>query len=393
MNGTYIKCSYTPTYSPVDSTNNIAVTAYYNGKSQAGTDGSILIDLNGDVTTTYKVYLSIVDNYSGTNKTSTITIFGQARILNITSDGTGIAIGKMAENSELLECRWPAKFNDNLTVGMSTPNSAPTSGITVHDVRNAEITPDSFGDKNANFYFDQIDNRWYSILHMKGWANSASTNYAAWELAGNAHESSNDNTLKYRQGIGDTWGAWQTVLTDKNIGSYGLPLSGGALTGTLRLNGGQYYASNNAYGLDCQNSDIVNANGIYFTDAADTIDEGINFYRSAGHWDSLYSYNGVLKFHPNRGKGTALGGHTIFNSNNFRTGTCTLYTNGSGTTVNFSSAMSGDPTIMLTPLTSIAGALPAKVLSRSTTGFTAIIGGDAIAAGTAVTFMYLALCG
>jgi hypothetical protein len=48
---------------------------------------------------------------------------------------------------------------------------------------------------------------------------------------------------------------------------------------------------------------------------------------------------------------------------------------------------------MLTPLTTVAGALPAKVLSRSTTGFTAIIGGDAITAGTAVTFMYLALCG
>jgi hypothetical protein len=46
---------------------------------------------------------------------------------------------------------------------------------------------------------------------------------------------------------------------------------------------------------------------------------------------------------------------------------------------------------MLTPLTSTAGALPAKVLSRSASGFTAIIGGDAIAAGTAVTFMYLAL--
>jgi hypothetical protein len=378
MNGTYIKCSYTPTYSSVGSTNNIAVTAYYNGKSQSGTDGSILIDLNGDVATTYKVYLSIVDNYNGTNKTSTITIFGQARILNITSDGTGIAIGKMAESSELLECRWPVKFNDNLTVGMSTQNSAPTSGITVHDVRDAEITPDSFGDKNANFYFDMISNQWHGILHMKGWTGD----YAAWELAGNAHNSSTNDTLKYRQGRGDTWGDWQTVLTNK----------GGTLTGQLTL-GANLWHQDQTSGLNCQNSDITNVNAIYFQDASDSAGEAINFYRSSGHWDTLYAHNGALKFHPNRATDTALGGHTIFNSNNFRTGTCTLYTNGSGATVNFSSAMSGTPTIMLTPLTTVAGALPAKVLSRSTTGFTAIIGGDAITAGTAVTFMYLALCG
>jgi hypothetical protein len=387
MNGTYIKCSYTPTYSSVGSTNNITVTAYYNGKSQSGTDGSILIDLNGDVTTTYKVYLSIVDNYGGTNKTSTVTIFGQARILNITSDGTGIAIGKMAESSELLECRWPAKFNDNLTVGISTQSSAPTSGIAVHDVRDAEITPDSFGDKNVNFYFDTISSaeKWYGILHMKGWEGD----YAAWELAGNAGYSSDDNTLKYRQGLGDTWGDWQTVLTDKN----GLPISGGTLTGKLTLGNDLYYASNNTAGLDCRNSDIINTNGIYFRDASDSAGESINFYRSDGYWDTIYAAGGALKFHPNRATKTMLNGYTVYNSNNFRTGTCTLYTNGSGTTVNFSSAMSGTPTIMLTPLTTVAGALPAKVLSRSTTGFTAIIGGDAITAGTAVTFMYLALCG
>jgi hypothetical protein len=155
--------------------------------------------------------------------------------------------------------------------------------------------------------------------------------------------------------------------------------------------GANLWQQDQTAGLNCQNSDIINVNAIYFQDASDSAGEAINFYRSSGHWDTLYAYNGALKFHPNRATDTALGGHVLFHSNNFRTGTCTLYTNGSGTTVNFSSAMTGTPTIMLTPLTSTAGALPAKVLSRSTSGFTAIIGGDAIAAGTAVTFMYIAL--
>lgn len=225
-NGTYLKCTYTPTYSSVNSTNSASVTVYYNGKSST----SNLINL-GESDNTYQVYLEIIDNYGGSNKTSTITVFGQSRILNITADGTGVAIGKMAESSEQFECRWPAKFNgdvaikNNLTVGTSSQHETPKHGIHVHDVRYVDITPDSFGDNNVNFYFDQIEgmnNRWMGIMHVKGW--SGTTN-AAWELAGNCHSNRNDDTLRYRQGMeyvtGEEkkWGDWQTVLTDKNIAS------------------------------------------------------------------------------------------------------------------------------------------------------------------------------
>jgi hypothetical protein len=258
----------------VGSTNSATVKVNYNGK----TSSSTLIDL-GENSATYQVYLTIADNYGGSNKSSVITVFGQARVMNVRSDGNGIAFGKMAETDNLFECKWPAKLDNNcsidgscsvggnLTVGTSTQSATPNTGITVHDVRDANIMPDSFGDRNANFYFDQIDSRWMGILHMKGWTG----NYAAWELAGNAHNSSSDNTLKYRQGVGDTWGDWQTVITNKNIGSYAnvsnyLPLSGGVLTGKLTLPANLYYTNGGLSGLDCKNSDIINANGIYFAE-------------------------------------------------------------------------------------------------------------------------------
>lgn len=237
VNGTYLKCTYTQTYSPVNSTNNATVIVHYNGNTSTST----LINL-GETDNTYQVYLEIVDNYGGYDRTSTVTVFGQSRILNITSDGTGVAIGKMAEQSELLECRWPAKFNDHLTIGTSTQSSTPTSGIHVHDVRSAEITPDSFGDQSVNFYFDQIlpnDGTWYSVMHMKGWSGD----YAAWELAGNAHNTLNDHTLRYRQGRGNEWYDWQTVLTNKNIHTV-LYESGTGTTGTITL---QHSVTNFAY--------------------------------------------------------------------------------------------------------------------------------------------------
>jgi hypothetical protein len=228
INGTYLKCIYTYKHSSVNSTNSVSVLVHYNGNVSTST----LINL-GETDNTYQVYLTISDNYGGYDKTSAITVFGQSRILNITADGTGVAIGKMAEKNEFFECRWPAQFNGNVTFGTSTQSNTPTSGIHVHDVRNAEIMPDSFGDQSVNFYFDQIlpnDSTWYSVMHMKGWSGD----YAAWELAGNAHNTLNDHTLRYRQGRGNEWYDWQTVLTNKNIHTV-LYASSSGTTGTITL--------------------------------------------------------------------------------------------------------------------------------------------------------------
>ena len=110
INGMYMKCGYVQKYASVNGTNSTTVTVHYNGK----TSTDMLIYL-GDNSTTYKVYLTITDTYGGSGASSTETIFGQSRILNITSDGTGVAIGKMSDKSNkhtngLFECRWDAEF-------------------------------------------------------------------------------------------------------------------------------------------------------------------------------------------------------------------------------------------------------------------------------------------
>lgn len=418
-NGTNVKYSLKVSYSSIKNasdseTNNSTVKIYYKKSTdsswKAATNAltssttksaeDIIKDSSGTITfdanATYLVYATITDNYSGSTTSSTTTIFGASRIFNIRSNGTGIAFGKMAESDNLLESKWPAKFdnectiNGDLTIGTSTQSSTPTVGIKVHDVRNADIVPDSFGDKNINFYFDQVDNRWMSVLHMKGWTG----NYAAWELAGNAHNSSSDNTLKYRQGLGDTWGDWQTVITDKNIANYKstltsgyLPLSGGTLTGSLQLPS-NYFLTNSLFGIDCNNSDIIDINGLYFADSSDAAGEGINFKNKDGTtWDTLYTLNGALKYHPARSTSTSLAGYVILNGNNFRRGTCTL-SSSTDTTVTFSSALGGTPTVMLTPLTTTSGVIPGKVKSVSSTGFTAVIGGSAV---SSAKFAYLAM--
>jgi hypothetical protein len=69
------------------------------------------------------------------------------------------------------------------------------------------------------------------------------------------------------------------------------------------------YMDDNAFGINMQNSDIKNANGIYFSDYANTGTEGLCFARvgdsnsitdaTAVTWDRFYAYNGKLFFAPN----------------------------------------------------------------------------------------------
>lgn len=111
VNGKYLCCLYDTDYASVDDTNDVNVIIKYNNEESS----VIPIDLNGDTDTTYKVYAEISDLYGGESTSSIITVFGQSRILNITPDGTGVALGKIAENAELFECRWDAKFDREIS--------------------------------------------------------------------------------------------------------------------------------------------------------------------------------------------------------------------------------------------------------------------------------------
>ena len=47
------------------------------------------------------------------------------------------------------------KIDGKLSVGLNNSDSTACGyGLHVHDLRNATITPNSFGDQNVNFYFD-----------------------------------------------------------------------------------------------------------------------------------------------------------------------------------------------------------------------------------------------
>lgn len=152
--GSYLNCTYTSTYSTVDNKNDVTITAHYNSKSKTTSGGSVLIDLNGDTSTTYKFYLTIKDKFGGYDITSTKIIYGDFRIFNIKDDGTGFAIGKKAESSKLFESRWPAKINGKISFGdTSIQGSIHADQNDEHDciVYLMTNTNNPTGGKNAGF--------------------------------------------------------------------------------------------------------------------------------------------------------------------------------------------------------------------------------------------------
>lgn len=92
-------------------------------------------------------------------------------------------------------------------------------------------------------------------------------------------------------------------LSASDVGA--IAKSGDTMTGALITATNKYYESNNEYGINMSNSDLVGINGIYTMDKCDSFNEGIHFYRDSTHWDSLYARDGRLYFVPNREKNTA----------------------------------------------------------------------------------------
>lgn len=125
------------------------------------------------------------------------------------------------------------------------------------------------------------DGTTYDIKDSTARANSGVTG-----VKGNAESS-------YRTG--------QVNVTPANVGA--VAKAGDTMTGMLTAKANQYAESATTAGINMNNSDISNANGIYFGDTSDSAGEGLNFYRDASHWDSFYILNGTPYISVNREKG------------------------------------------------------------------------------------------
>ena len=110
-----------------------------------------------------------------------------------------------------------------------------TSYVQVIDKRSETPTPNSYEAHNITAFFNagngMPDGNWWSGFHVRGWGDS----YCTWELMGPSSTNNTAYNLRYRTGIGDTWGAWKMIMTDVEADTRYVLKTGDTMTGRLEV--------------------------------------------------------------------------------------------------------------------------------------------------------------
>ena len=218
LNGKYIKWDYSIKYASVNSKNNYSVKIY-GTPSGAGsiTSSGAKVAANND--NTYNVYAVVTDSFGNTAQSLVDVVRGPVRVLNISPDGSNIAIGKIVDghdNNGVFDCRWKIKTDDpaNTMKNLSYRGTSPISSVTNDTAANWCAQ----GNLATAFYAtaEQLNNQpsqYGLLLNLTNGPNGSEV-HQIWATQATG-------SLCHRGGNGNGWsGSWRTVLDSSNYTSY-----------------------------------------------------------------------------------------------------------------------------------------------------------------------------
>lgn len=116
-------------------------------------------------------------------------------------------------------------------------HSRLASYLQVIDRRSEVPKPNSYESHNISAFFNMAksngmpDDNWWSGFHVRGWGDG----YCTWELIGPSSTGNTAYNLRYRTGIGDTWGDWKMIMTDVECDKNYVKKAGDTMTGNLNV--------------------------------------------------------------------------------------------------------------------------------------------------------------
>lgn len=163
QSGTYASYSVNSTYSSVNGKNTRTITAAYSSNNGSTYSTATTIqsatNLNNSVTgvygggalainSTYLIKFTITDSYGATASIE-VPLKSAERAFNMLSSGKGVAIGKMAETSNLFDVGWDTRIRGNITVdgvvnSDSVYNLCGATAIPSNADFNSYITPGTY---------------------------------------------------------------------------------------------------------------------------------------------------------------------------------------------------------------------------------------------------------
>lgn len=178
------------------------------------------------------VTLDTVQNITGVKTFSsgliaTVIVANKFKTLSGTSSQFLKADGSVDRNLYALA------YEGNQNKTQHSQYSRFTDYVQVIDRRSDIPSPNSYETHNISAFFNASngmpDGNWWSGFHVRGWGDG----YCTWELVGPSSTNNTAYNLRYRTGIGDTWGAWKMIMTDVEADGKYVFKTGDTMTGRL----------------------------------------------------------------------------------------------------------------------------------------------------------------
>ena len=271
VDGTKARFSFQVSVSPLNNKNSFSCVVYYklknaeawtqayavNAASYTLAVSNQLLSQTYDALSSYDVKIRLADHFQEAEQA--VSIGTKGVILDFLADGTGIGIGKVAETPGAIECGWPMKLTDPLSIayGGTGATSAESALAALGGVKKAGDT--MTGNLNISGYlypsmlllptYNDTTNRtvfegsYAGASSFAAWEDSTGNNRRMLEVRTKAYQNSLDWAVLLRVCDAGTWANYRVFHSGMTSG---VPVANGGTGATTAANARSNLGTNNA---------------------------------------------------------------------------------------------------------------------------------------------------